>query len=367
MEGLVGMSKLREFYDGKRVFLTGHTGFKGAWLAAWLTDMGADVLGFALDPPSEPSLYELAKVGDLVDEVRDDILNFDQLFESMMDFRPEFVFHFAAQSIVRESYEDPKRTFDVNLMGTVNVLEALRRMSAPSTGVMVTSDKCYENQEWSYGYRETDRLGGWDPYSASKATAELAIDSYRRSFLAAGGVRMASARAGNVIGGGDYAKDRIVPDVVRAIAAKQPIDVRSPHAIRPWQHVLEALNGYLQLAMELSNADEAWQAKLAGPMNFGPPEEATRTVQQLVEELLKHWSGQWQDLSDPDAPHEAHLLRLVSDKAKSLLGWQGAWDFATTAKETIQWYQAVEGGADAREATLAQVRRFEDSATHIRR
>ena len=338
------------FWAGRRVLLTGHTGFKGSWLSLWLLRMGATVTGVALDPDPAASLYgalDLANAGQpgrLIDR-RADIRDPEVLADVVAAADPEVVLHLAAQPLVRHSYLDPLGTWATNVQGSLNLLEALRPLDHPCAVVMVTTDKVYANREWCYGYRETDRLGGHDPYSASKAAAELAIDSWRASFSGtaphqSSHLAIASARAGNVIGGGDWAADRIVPDAMRACAAGEPLILRNPGATRPWQHVLEPLSGYLQLAEALA-ADpfahaEAW--------NFGPHPEANRCVSDLVEALHLHWPGQWQDHSDPEAPHEAGLLHLVIDKAQHRLGWRPLWDFPTTVARTACWYRGVANG-----------------------
>ena len=338
------------FWAGRRVLLTGHTGFKGSWLSLWLLRMGARVTGVALDPDPAASLYgalDLANAGQpgrLIDR-RADIRDPEVLADVVAAADPEVVLHLAAQPLVRRSYLDPLGTWATNVQGSLNLLEALRPLDHPCAVVMVTTDKVYANREWCYGYRETDRLGGHDPYSASKAAAELAIDSWRASFSGtaphqSSHLAIASARAGNVIGGGDWAADRIVPDAMRACAAGEPLILRNPGATRPWQHVLEPLSGYLQLAEALA-ADpfahaEAW--------NFGPHPEANRCVSDLVEALHLHWPGQWQDHSDPEAPHEAGLLHLVIDKAQHRLGWRPLWDFPTTVARTACWYRGVANG-----------------------
>lgn len=355
---LCGGSPDPAFWNGRRVLLTGHTGFKGSWLALWLRQQGAQVTGLALDPDTTPSLFadlDLAEPGlpgQLLDR-RGDIRDATVVAAAVAASDPEVVLHLAAQPLVRRSYADPLGTWATNVQGSLNLLEALRPLRHPCAVVMVTTDKVYENREWWYGYRENDRLGGHDPYSASKAGAELAIASWRSSFCGTAThqtphLAIATARAGNVIGGGDWAVDRIVPDVMRACAAAQPLRLRNPRATRPWQHVLEPLAGYLRLAEALWHGPagyaEAW--------NFGPHREANRPVAELVEALHLHWPGQWHDISDPRAPHEAGLLHLVIDKAVHQLGWQPRWDFATTVARTAVWYRQVAGGASPRDCCL---------------
>ena len=323
-------------YAGKRVFVTGHTGFKGSWLCEWLLGLGAEVTGYSLQPPTQPALFEQLGLVGRLRHIVGDIRDLPGLSRALTEARPDFVFHLAAQTIVRDSYVKPVETFMVNLMGTVHFLETLRSVSHPCAAVFVTTDKCYENREWVYGYRENDPLGGHDPYSASKATAELAIASYRRSFFQSHPVRIASARAGNVIGGGDWAADRIVPDCMRALEQGKPIAVRNPKATRPWQHVLEPLSGYLWLGACLAGERKT---SLDTAFNFGPGHESNRTVVELVTEVLKHWPGRWQDQSDPNAVHEANLLQLATDKATALLRWAPVWTFPTTIEQTVRWYR----------------------------
>jgi CDP-glucose 4,6-dehydratase len=333
------------FYAGKKAFVTGHTGFKGSWLCEWLLGLGAEVTGYSLRPPTQPALFEQLGLAARLRHIIGDIRDLPALSRSIREARPDFVFHLAAQPIVRDSYARPVETFEVNLMGTVHVLEALRPVSHPCAAVFITTDKCYENREWVYGYREDDPLGGHDPYSASKATAELAISSYRRSFFQSHPVKIASARAGNVIGGGDWAMDRIVPDCVRALEQGRPIEVRNPKATRPWQHVLEPLSGYLWLGACLSKARGARSGEppaigaLDSAFNFGPGNESNRTVEELVTEVLKHWPGGWEDRSDTKAVHEAHLLQLATDKASALLDWAPSWTFREAVEQTIEWYR----------------------------
>ena len=351
-----------DVYRHRRVFVTGHTGFKGSWLCEWLLSLGAEVTGYSLPPETRPALFEQLGLARRLAHHEADVRDAETLARRLRESDPDFVFHLAAQPLVRESYARPRETFDVNGMGTLYVLEALRELSRPCAAVFVTTDKCYENREWVHGYREEDPLGGRDPYSASKAVAELIIQSYRQSFFpAAHPVRIASARAGNVIGGGDWARDRIVPDCVRALARREAIPVRNKTATRPWQHVLEPLSGYLWLAATLAHPTLArcpQPARLAAGFNFGPTHESNRTVAELVDEILRHWPGQWQDRSDPHAVHEANLLQLSTDKAHALLGWSPVWNFPEAIARTIGWYRQA-AGAPAESSlpalTLAQV------------
>lgn len=326
-------------YQGRRVWLSGHTGFKGAWLAEWLLALGAEVYGFALPPPTEPSLFAQLGLETRLHHELGDVRDAGAVRASVLNVKPDFIFHLAAQALVRLSYQEPVATYATNVMGTVHVLDALRLLDHPCSAVMVTTDKCYENREWVHGYREEDPMGGFDPYSSSKGMAELAITAYRRSFFAGHPVKIASARAGNVIGGGDWALDRIVPDCLRALRRGEPIAIRNPQATRPWQHVLEPLSGYLLLAARLAQADDP--ARLLGAFNFGPGHDANRSVRELVTEILKHFPGSWLDQSDPHARHEATLLQLATDKAHAVLGWSPVWRFPEAIRETVTWYRTA--------------------------
>jgi CDP-glucose 4,6-dehydratase len=327
---------LNRAFEGKRVWLSGHTGFKGSWLSEWLLQLGAVVHGYALAPDTTPSLFnQLGLAGRLEHEVAD-IRDLEEVRRSIDSFRPDFVIHMAAQPLVRRSYAIPVETYETNVMGTVHVLEALRNLSSSCSVVIVTTDKCYENHESGRAYEETDPLGGHDPYSSSKAMAEIATAAYRNSYFLNSPVRVASARAGNVIGGGDWAEDRIVPDAMRALDRGDVIAVRNPKAVRPWQHVLEPLGGYLTLAAGLAE-----DASLATSFNFGPGPDSNRTVADLVTEILKNRLGSWEDASDPAALHEATLLNLSIEKAERLLGWKPKWNFEETIKRTVAWYDQV--------------------------
>lgn len=357
------------FWRGRRVVLTGHTGFKGSWLTLWLLTLGAEVWGYSLEPEPGRSLF-----GELrLDQARGnadwgrlhhclgDLLNLEALQHVVNEAQPQVVLHLAAQSLVRRSYRDPLGTWATNVQGSLHLLEALRPLQHTCAVVMVTTDKVYENKEWPHGYRECDRLGGHDPYSASKAAAELAIASWRVSFCGSGAhqtphLAIATARAGNVIGGGDWAEDRIVPDAMRALTVGLPIPVRRPQATRPWQHVLEPLGGYLLLAERLAAAAEPFDSGF----NFGPMSEANRTVRELVEASLQHWPGSWSDQSDHHAPHEAGLLHLEISKAQQQLGWTPRWPFATTVSRTVNWYRTVHEGASALECCLADVTCYQE-------
>jgi CDP-glucose 4,6-dehydratase len=330
--------QLEILFKGRRILVTGHTGFKGSWLSLWLHQLGAEVVGLSLDVRTQPAHFEAAELARRVRDHRADVRDGEAVRRLMRETQPDFVFHLAAQSLVRRSYADPVEVWQTNTLGTVNVLEALRELKKPCVAVLITSDKCYDNVEWVWGYRETDALGGPDPYSASKGAAELAIRSYVRSYFPREGpVRIAVGRAGNVIGGGDWAEDRIVPDCVRAWSQGETVRLRNPLATRPWQHVLEPLSGYLALAAAL-HAD----AKLHGePFNFGPPAQQDHSVRELVATMAKHWD----QVRSEDAPareggpRESGLLKLNCDKALHHLRWRAAWDFEATVRETALWYR----------------------------
>lgn len=332
-------------YEGKRVLLTGQTGFKGAWLAEWLVQLGAEVTGLALPPATEPALFEQLRLAKRLRHTVGDIRDLPTVQRAVDAAQPDFVFHLAAQPLVRLSYDQPVETYATNVLGTVHVLEAIRLAKRPCTIIAITTDKCYENREWVHSYREEDAVGGYDPYSSSKGAAELVIGAYRRSFFSApdSTVHLASARAGNVIGGGDWASDRIVPDCIRALQRGETIPVRNKTATRPWQHVLEPLSGYLQLGACIHQAAASRQPevlrRLCGAFNYGPSLASNRTVAELVKELLTHWPGTWEDRSDPKAVHEATLLNLATDKAFHFLGWQPAWSFQETIAKTVAWYR----------------------------
>lgn len=329
-------------YSGKRVLVTGHTGFKGSWLTEWLLALGAEVTGFSLAPPTRPSVFQQLELSARINHVEGDVRDLVAVKGIVEATAPDFVFHLAAQALVRSSYVCPVETYATNVMGTVNVLEALRTAAIkPVVAVIITTDKCYDNKEWVHSYREEDPMGGYDPYSSSKGAAELVINSYRRSFLSTAGIKVASARAGNVIGGGDWALDRIVPDAIRALQEGRKIAVRNRLATRPWQHVLEPLSGYLWLGACLFAYRNSLRTELASAFNFGPPLSSNRTVADLVEEVLKNWPGQWEDQTDPEAVHEAKLLNLATDKAYHLLRWRPTWDFQEAVSETVRWYRVV--------------------------
>ena len=351
------------FWRGKRVFLTGHTGFKGSWLSLWLQQLGADVTGYALDAPSNPSLFDVAEVAHGMRSVIGDIRDGTALTRAMQEAKPDVVIHMAAQALVRYSYANPVETYSVNVMGVVNLLEAVRMTPGVKAVVNVTSDKCYENREWAWGYRENEAFGGYDPYSNSKGCAELVTAAYRSSFFnpshyAEHGVALGSGRAGNVIGGGDWALDRLIPDMVRAIGAGEAVQIRSPHAIRPWQHVLEPLSGYLVLAEHLVTHGPAF----AEGFNFGPHDMDARPVEWIVERLCQVWGdgASWTLDANPQ-PHEATYLKLDCSKAKARLHWQPRWNLGQTIEQIVEWHQAHAHGANMRELTLAQINNYQSS------
>ena len=340
-------------WRGRRVLVTGHTGFKGSWLSLWLHALGAEVTGFALAPPTDPSLFDAARIGELIAHVEGDVRDLAAVRATVEAARPEVIFHLAAQPLVRLSYQEPVETYAANVMGTVHVLEAARQTPGVAAIVCVTSDKCYENREWVWPYRESDAMGGHDPYSSSKGCAELVAAAYRRSFFAEAGPALASVRAGNVIGGGDWAADRLIPDLVRAFEAGAAPLIRSPDAVRPWQHVLEALGGYLMIAERLV----VGETRFADAWNFGPSDEDARPVSWIVDRMRAAWGGGASGaLTDTGPrPHEAGLLRLDCSKARAELGWRPALRLEQALDWIVAWHQAVGAGADARAVTLAQI------------
>ncbi|GAA0542116.1 CDP-glucose 4,6-dehydratase [Rhizomicrobium palustre] len=347
------------FWAGKRVFLTGHTGFKGGWLALWLQRMGAEVHGYSLEPPTTPNLFSIAQVGKAMSHQIGDIRDLAAMSAALKAFAPDVVFHLAAQPIVRESYAIPVETYETNVMGTVNLLEAVRGTPSVRATVIITSDKCYENREVIWPYREYDAMGGHDPYSSSKGAAEIVTAAYGRSYFSPemGKGSVSSVRAGNVIGGGDWAKDRLMADLMRGLMAGEDVIIRRPHSVRPWQHVLEPLSGYLEVAEHLCVAGPlAWEG-----WNFGPEEDSNRTVAQFAELTCQLWGnpGALKIQPDPNAVHEAGLLKLDSTKAKVHLHWRPRWDFEACIARTVEWYRAFKDGADMREVTLQQIAAYE--------
>jgi CDP-glucose 4,6-dehydratase len=364
MEGVgLALPEILRVFAGKSVLVTGHTGFKGSWLALWLHRLGACVTGYSLQPPTVPSHFEAACIREVLEHHYEaDIRDCEALHGALQACQPEAVFHLAAQSLVRESYLSPRATFDVNVVGTACVLDAVRALNRPCTVVVVTSDKCYENKEQVWGYRENDAMGGSDPYSASKGACELVVNAYRRSFfcparLSEHGVKLATVRAGNVIGGGDWARDRIVPDLVHHLVRGEPLPVRNPRAVRPWQHVLEPLGGYLALAARMLGSNDP---KWCDAWNFGPGAGEGASVRELVERFCGAWAGGgWQDASVAGPP-EAGLLRLCIDKALAELDWRPRWDLAETTRRAVAWYRHyyAQPGASMREASLADIEAY---------
>jgi len=347
------------FWRGKRVFLTGHTGFKGSWLSLWLQQLGAELTGFSLAPPTNPSLFDLARVADGMSSIEADIRDLEIFKAAIINAQPEIIIHMAAQPLVRDSYQYPTETFATNVMGTVHLFEAVRAAPSVRAVVNITTDKCYENKEWIWGYREDEPMGGYDPYSASKACAELVSSAYRTSFFQPDGhkVAMATARAGNVIGGGDWAKDRLMTDLITAFTSGKPVLIRNPNSTRPWQHVLEPLLGYLMLAERLFTHG----AEYAEAWNFGPNDEDAKSVSWLTERLTEFWGGnaQWQ-MQPGDHPHEANYLKLDISKAKNRLDWSPSMDLERALRLTAEWAQQLAAGEDARTITLQQIQAYQD-------
>ena len=349
-------------YKGRRVLLTGHTGFKGAWLSQWLHRLGAEVHGLALPPDTDAGVYATTCQGIFASEAMVDIRDAAATAQAILQVEPEIVFHLAAQPLVRRAYREPLETVATNVMGTAHVLNALRALpSPPRAVVVVTSDKCYENVGRQHGYQETDPMGGYDPYSASKGATEIIASAWRRSYFnEPGALCLATARGGNVIGGGDWAEDRIIPDCIRALRAGGEIELRNPAATRPWQHVLDCLSGYLCLGAHLTTASA--DSPLCSAFNFGPSLTSVRSVQELMIEVLRHWPGRWRDVSGGQAPHEAKFLQLAIDKAAAVLGWSPVWDFATSVRSTVEWYHQQNAGAALVEISAGQIAAYEQDA-----
>jgi CDP-glucose 4,6-dehydratase len=349
----------KDFWNNKKVFLTGHTGFKGSWLALWLQELGAVVKGYALEPPTNPSLFNVAKVANgMISEIGD-IRNLDQLKKSLAEFNPDILIHMAAQPLVRLSYLSPIETYDVNVLGTAKVLEAARFCNSLKAIVSVTTDKCYENREWPWGYRENEAMGGYDPYSSSKGCAELVTSAYRRSFFYENsGVALATARAGNVIGGGDWALDRLIPDVIAAFEKNNPVIIRNPMATRPWQHVLEPLSGYLILAEDLFLKGK----EMADAWNFGPKDEDSKPVSWLLDKLIHYWGkgASWK-LDEKPNPHEANFLKLDCSKAKFLLKWEPKWHVEETLQRIVKWHQAFSRNEEMKSVTITEIKDYNNN------
>jgi CDP-glucose 4,6-dehydratase len=361
MENMVKMDLFNNFFKNKRVFITGHTGFKGSWLSIWLNELGADVSGYALKNIHLNSIFHKSEIEKKVNSHISDIRNYEKLKSTIQKIKPEIVFHLAAQPLVRLSYDNPRETYDTNIMGTVNLFEACRNSSSVKAIVNITSDKCYDNKEWIWGYRENDRMGGYDPYSASKGCAELITSSYINSFFNPNkykehGIALASVRAGNVIGGGDWAEDRLIPDCIKAIIAQEPIVIRSPDAIRPWQHVLEPLYGYLLLAQKLySNGSD-----YSGAWNFGPDINNVKSVKWIVETIIDQWGDNSKySIDENNKPHEATYLSLDCSKAKSKLKWYPAWEIKKTLLNTIEWYLENSNNNGMLDFSVSQIKRYQ--------
>ena len=344
----------KDFWGGKRVFLTGHTGFKGSWLSLWLSSLGTEVKGYALNPPTSPSLYNEAKIDSIINSCIGDIRDQDTLQESMVSFNPDILIHMAAQPLVRYSYEAPIETYEVNVIGTAKVLEVARSCPNLKAIVNITTDKCYENDERSQGYKEDDPMGGHDPYSSSKGCAELVASAYRRSFLQEQGIGLASVRAGNVIGGGDWADDRLIPDILRSFERRKPVVVRNPKATRPWQHVLEPLSGYLILAEKLYRD----QRRYAEDWNFGPNEQDVKPVDWILDKMIAKWPNSSWELDQNSNPHEAGFLKLDISKAESKLGWKPVWELSQTLEKIIVWHQAWLNKEDIQAVCLAEIEEY---------
>ncbi len=346
---------MNSFYNGKKVLVTGHTGFKGSWLTLWLTMMGAKVLGYALEPNTDPSLFNVLNLHKDIDHVISDIRDFEKLREVITEFKPEIIFHLAAQPLLRLSYREPRLTYETNVMGTVNLLEAIRQTKSVRAVVNVTSDKCYENKEWVWGYREIDPMGGYDPYSSSKGCSELITAAYRNSYFKNTETAIASARAGNVIGGGDWAEDRLIPDIVRSLSQGKQIIIRNPKATRPWQHVLEPLSGYLLLGKLLYEKGQ----EFAEAWNFGPSDSSMMTVEEIVKKSIEIWGSGSYIVDSSEQPHEANLLKLDTSKAKLRLNWSSVISIAETLEMSIVWYQTYYSKMSIIPFTLKQVSYFE--------
>jgi CDP-glucose 4,6-dehydratase len=346
------------FWSGKRVFVTGHTGFKGGWLSLWLQSMGAEVCGFALPPQTDPAFFDVAGIANGMRSEIGDIRDYNRLTAVLRSFKPDVVLHLAAQPLVRRSYQDPLETYSTNIMGTLNLLEVVRKVGGARAVVNVTSDKCYENREWVWGYREDEPMGGYDPYSNSKGCSELISSAYRRSFYKDAGIALATARAGNVIGGGDWSEDRLVPDMLRAFERKEPVLIRNPNAVRPWQHVLEPVSGYLVLAERLYERGDSF----AEAWNFGPQDLDARPVQWIVERLAGKWGNgaDWRVDKSPQ-PHEANYLKLDISKARQNLPWQPRWSLETALDHIVVWQRSFMRGADMAAVSLAQIDAYQNA------
>ncbi len=358
---------MKDFWQGKKVLITGHTGFKGSWLSFWLQRLGANLIGYALEPPTNPSLFELAGVGEGMISIEGDVRDYEGLKNAIEVYQPEIIFHMAAQSLVGKSYHDPLGTIETNVMGTANLLNAVRHVNSVRLVIIVTSDKCYDNREWIWGYRENDKLGGLDPYSGSKGCAEIITAAYRHSYFNLSEpnnnkVAIASVRAGNVIGGGDWAEDRLIPDIMRSVMNSRPVQIRNPNSIRPWQHVLDPLNGYLILAEQMwdnrIDFSEAW--------NFGPSDSDTVPVSDLTQRITRYWGDGAEWVFDQGVhPHEAYVLKLECSKARSKLKWKPVLNIENTVEWVVKWYKAYASGLDVRSLTVKQIDMFEQLKREI--
>jgi len=348
-------------YNGKKVLVTGHTGFKGGWLSLWLKELGAEVIGYSLDPPTQPSFFEAVDLKNKVIHIIGDVRDEKYLLSVFEKHQPEFVFHLAAQSLVRFSYQEPRLTYETNVMGTVNILEAIRKSKNVRAAVIITSDKCYENKEWFYGYREIDPMGGYDPYSSSKGCVELIVSAYRRSYFESLGIALSSVRAGNVIGGGDWQEDRLVPDCIRALSKGEVIQIRNPNAIRPWQYVLEPLSGYLLLALKMSED----KVKFSGVWNFGPNDNDIITVEEIVKSVIQKWGNGDYKVDTSSQPHEAGLLKLDTSKARIFLGWEPVYNMYETIKRTINWYKYFYNGVEKEKLSKITVNEIWDYIKYL--
>lgn len=356
LNGKFGKMNFLTFFKNKRILITGHTGFKGSWLALWLSKLGADVCGYSVDIPTNPSLFEVCELDSIVRSEEGDVRNFNRLANVVKEFKPEIIFHLAAQSLVKKSYQNPVETFETNIMGTVNLLEIVRKFNTTSVVINVTSDKCYKNIEDKHFFVENDPMGGEDPYSASKGCAELVADSYFKSFFKDAGLLLASVRAGNVIGGGDWATDRLLPDCIRAYVNKKPVIIRCPDSIRPWQHVLDPLCGYLFLAYQLASGEK----KYCGGWNFGPLKQGNITVQEIADKISNMLDGFSYEIDAAERFAEAKYLNLNCEKALKDLGWKFSWEVNDAVEQTLLWYQKYYGGDDMREFSLNQINFYEE-------
>lgn len=339
---------IKDIYKNKKVLITGHTGFKGSWLSLWLLELGANVIGYSLEPPTEPNLFDSIKLKNKITHILGEVRDENHLFTVFEKYKPEFVFHLAAQPLVRLSYTEPKLTYETNIMGTINVLEAVRKTKSVKVCIIITTDKCYENKEWIYGYREIDSMGGYDPYSSSKACAELVVSAYRNSFFnpkdygKIHNIALSSVRAGNIIGGGDWGKDRLIPDCVKTLSQSNIINIRSPQATRPWQYVLEPLSGYLLLGSKMYKNEKRYSSA----WNFGPNDNDIITVEEIVKLVIQNWGNGGYKVDTSSQPHEAGLLKLDTSKVRTFLGWKPVYNIYETIKRTINWYKYFYNGVE---------------------